>query len=137
MEIYGNITGDLELVRTDQGTARISFGVAQDAFHYKDGQLVKDAPTIFFVTAWRSLAEGIAAALKKGDPVVVVGKWKASEFVKEGERRRSQWVEAEAVGPNLKFVDATLTKRARKAESADSVPAAEPVCEPDSSPFDE
>lgn len=139
MELYGNISTDVELTMTSGGAARVNFGVAHNPRQINaDGKWQDGTPLFFYVTAWRALAEGIAAAMKKGDPIVVVGTWKATERGEGDKRERLQWFEATAAGPNLKFVDATLTKRAPAA--AKSVPAAEearPVEPTAPNPFDE
>lgn len=119
MEITGNITADLNLEHTPSGVPYVKFRVAQNTSKMVDGERV-DGSTLFFnVTAWRALAEGIVNALGKGSPVVGVGKWEASDYKKDGEERHSQWIVAEALGPDLRRIDATLQRRsAKKPEKA-------------------
>lgn len=120
MEIIGNITSqELRLAHTEAGVPYVQFRIAQDTYKGSGANRVKDAPLFFNVTAWRSLAEGIVKTLSKGTPVVGVGYWAASDYKgKEGEDRHAQWIVAEALGPDLRRIDATVTRRERADKEA-------------------
>lgn len=61
------------------------------------------------VTAFGSLAENVAECLHKGNRVVVVGDGKTETWTgKDGKERTSKVILAEAIGPDLRFVVATL-----------------------------
>ncbi|KSW19606.1 single-stranded DNA-binding protein [Cellulomonas sp. B6] len=65
----------------------------------------RDGPTLWFtVKAWRTAATNLAASLRKGDPVVVVGRLAQSEWVAQDGTPRSELVlEALSVGHDLTF----------------------------------
>ena len=54
------------------------------------------------VSCWRSLADNLQACeLQRGDPVIVTGKLRIREYVKDGQRRFSAQIEATTVGHDL------------------------------------
>jgi single-strand DNA-binding protein len=111
--IVGNLTRDPELRYTPNGAALVKFGVAVSR-RFKDdatGQW-KDAETSFFdVTAWRQLAENVAESLTQGSRVVVVGRLRTNSWeTPEGEKRSKIEIEAEEVGPSLKWATAKVEK---------------------------
>ncbi len=65
----------------------------------------RDGPTLWFtVKAWRTAAVNLADSLRKGDPVVVVGRLGQSEWVGQDGAPRSELVlEALSVGHDLSF----------------------------------
>jgi single-strand DNA-binding protein len=114
--IVGNMTRDPELRYTPNGAALVKFGVAVSRRVKDDvtGQW-KDADTSFFdVTAWRSLAENVAETLTQGSRVVVVGRLRTNTWeTPEGEKRSKVEIEAEEIGPSLKWATAKVEKAGR------------------------
>ena len=114
--IVGNLTRDPELRYTPNGAALVKFGVAVSRRVKDDatGQW-KDAETSFFdVTAWRSLAENVAESLTQGARVVVVGRLRTNSWeTPEGEKRSVVEIEAEEIGPSLKWATAKPEKQGR------------------------
>jgi single-strand DNA-binding protein len=102
--ITGNLTDDPELRYTQGGAPVASFRVAVTA-RVREGDTWRDGDTSFFrVTAWRTLAEHACESLSKGDRVIVVGRLKARSWeTPEGERRSVVEVEADEVGPSLRW----------------------------------
>jgi single-strand DNA-binding protein len=100
----------------------VKFGVAVSRRVKDDatGQW-KDADTSFFdVTAWRSLAENVAETLTQGTRVVVVGRLRTNTWeTPEGERRSKVEIEAEEIGPSLKWASAKIEKQGRSAGAGD------------------
>jgi single-strand DNA-binding protein len=89
MEAYVHITGyvgtDVEL-RPTSGVA--SFRVASTPRFRKNGDWIDGNTTWLTVTCWRNVAEHAAKSIRKGDPVIVIGKlrtnvWKGEEGVVE------------------------------------------------------
>ena len=74
----------------------------------KDGEGWRDGDTSFYrITAWRGLAEHIVDSLSKGHRVIVVGQLRARSWeTPEGERRSVVEVQAEEVGPSLRWATA-------------------------------
>jgi single-strand DNA-binding protein len=86
-----------------------------------DGGTWKDGDTSFFrITAWRDLAEHLTDSLSKGDRALVLGRLKTRSWeTPEGERRSTVEVEAEEVGPSLKWATAS-PQRANGTVNADT-----------------
>jgi single-strand DNA-binding protein len=108
VSLVGNLTDDPEVRFTPQGTAVASFRLAVTP-RVREGDQWKDGDTSFFrVNAWRDLAEHLTDSLSKGDRALVLGRLKARSWeTPEGERRSVVEVEAEEVGPSLKWATAT------------------------------
>ncbi|MDN5797203.1 MAG: single-stranded DNA-binding protein [Intrasporangium sp.] len=93
--ITGNLT-EAPIVNTLTGGRQVArFTVAvNDGYRDKTGQW-HDRPAVFFrVESWADAAA--AATWPKGARVAVVGHWQASEYEKDGEKRRQQYFAAEA-----------------------------------------
>jgi single-strand DNA-binding protein len=105
--IVGNLTDAPELRFTPTGAAVANFTVAVTP-RRPDGQGgFQDGDTSFFrCTAWRSLAEHVAE-LAKGDRVLVHGSLRQRSWqTEDGERRSTVEVQAEEVGPSLRWATA-------------------------------
>ncbi len=105
--ITGNLTDAPELRYTPTGAAVASFRVAVTA-RVRDGEGWKDGDTSYFrVNVWRQLAEHAVESLAKGDRVIVVGRLKARSWeTPEGDKRSVVEVEADELGPSLKWATA-------------------------------
>jgi single-strand DNA-binding protein len=118
--LVGNLTDDPEVRVTPQGTAVASFRLAVTP-RVNDGGTWKDGDTSFFrINVWRDLAEHVTDSLSKGDRALVLGRLKTRSWeTPEGERRSTVEVEAEEVGPSLKWATAT-PQRANGTAKADT-----------------
>jgi single-strand DNA-binding protein len=118
VSLVGNLTDDPEVRFTPQGTAVASFRLAVTA-RVKDDEGWRDGDTSFFrVNAWRDLAEHVTDSLSKGDRALVLGRLKTRSWeTPEGERRSVVEVEAEEVGPSLKWAIATPQRANGKAKA--------------------
>jgi single-strand DNA-binding protein len=105
--ICGNLTDAPELRLTQGGAPVATMRVAVTP-RVKDGDTWKDGDTSFFrVTAWRQLAENATDSLSKGDRVIVVGRLKTRSWeTDQGERRTVVEVDAEEIGPSLRWATA-------------------------------
>jgi single-strand DNA-binding protein len=74
----------------------------------KDGDTWRDGDTSFYrITAWRDQAEHVGDSLAKGNRVIVTGQLRARSWeTPEGERRSVVEVQAEEVGPSLRWATA-------------------------------
>jgi single-strand DNA-binding protein len=115
VSLVGNLTDDPEVRFTPGGTQVGSFRLAVTP-RVREGDQWKDGDTSFFrVNVWRDLASHTAESLSKGDRVLVTGRLRARSWeTPEGERRSVVEVEAEEVGPSLKWATATVTRASRK-----------------------
>ena len=119
--IVGNLTDDPELRYTPNGAAVAKFRVAvSPRFKDESGQW-KDGDTSYFsVSAWRALAENAAESLTRGTRVVVTGRLKQRSWEnQEGEKRSAIEIEADDVGPSLKWATAKVEKTSRSGGSSD------------------
>ena len=99
--IMGRITRDLELRRTQDGTAVTSFTVAVDD-DFKSKATGEKKTYFLDVVAWRQLAESVCQYLGKGRMIVVEGKLTVRDWTdKDGNKRRN----AEIIADNIYFGD--------------------------------
>src|SRR5919108_1879220 len=115
VSLVGNLTDDPEIRFTPGGTQVGSFRLAVTP-RVREGEGWKDGETSFFrVNVWRDLAANVGDTLSKGDRAIVVGRLRARSWeTPEGERRSTVEVEAEEVGPSLKWATATVQRASRK-----------------------
>jgi single-strand DNA-binding protein len=120
VSLVGNLTDDPEVRFTPQGTTVASFRLAVTP-RINDSGTWKDGETSFFrINAWRDLAEHVTDSLSKGDRALVLGRLKTRSWeTPEGERRSTVEVEAEEVGPSLKWATAQ-PQRANGTAKADT-----------------
>ena len=116
--IVGNVGEDPELRFTPSGAAVVTFSVAvtprrfdRTSNEWKDG----DA-TWYRVNVWRHLAENVAETLTKGMRVVVVGNLagRAWENKEKGTSGVSWEITADAIGPDLTWATAKVSKSSRR-----------------------
>ena len=120
VNIMGRIVRDIELRRTNGGTAVASFCVAVDRdFGGKDGG-EKETDFIDCV-AWRGTAEFVEKYFKKGRMIVVSGRLQIRGWTdKEGNKRRS----AEIVADNVYFGDSKKDEDQPQSQPQYGAPAA-------------
>lgn len=120
--IVGNLTDEPELRFTPSGAAVIKFSVAVNRRTFdRQSNEWKDAGTDFYrITAWQQLAQNCAETLKKGMRVLVYGDQRQDHWVDEkSQEKRSGWtVTAQAVGPDLTWATAAVTKTKSGREGA-------------------
>ena len=123
--VVGNVISDVKSRRTGEGVRVVNFRVASNErrFDKGTGEWVDGDRFFVSVTCWRKLANGVAASLSKGDPVVVTGRLYTRGYEVEGQRRSVTEIEANAVGPDLSRCSAELT-RVRRAATEDAPAAA-------------
>ena len=116
IHVVGNLTDDPELRFTPSGAAVVKFSVAVNRQRFdRQKNAWEDAGTDYHrVTAWNYLAQNCAETLKKGMRVVLVGELRQDHWTDDKtQEKRSAWgVTAQAVGPELTFATAAVTKAA-------------------------
>ena len=65
------------------------------------GTVTEFDPSFVTVQCWRQLAEHVAASVRKGDPVVVMGRLRVREWEQDGRTRVSVEIDAQSVGHDL------------------------------------
>src|SRR5690625_1522082 len=115
--LVGNLVDDVDLRFTAQGTPVANFRVASTprTFDRQAGEW-KDGEAMFLTcTVWRQYAENIADTLTKGMRVIVQGRLKQRSFeTQQGEKRTVFEVDAEEVGPALRYGTAKVTRTQRQ-----------------------
>jgi single-strand DNA-binding protein len=77
----GNVATEPRHRVTDTGHHLVSFRMASNRRKYTSRDGWVDEPTSYVtVTAWRFLAENVAASIEKGDPIVVAGTLKVRDW---------------------------------------------------------
>lgn len=105
ISIRGNMTAPAEIRYTSSGKAVGNVTVAVNR-----GRDDNKQTDFYRVTLWESLAEN-AAQLEKGTSVLLIGRMESRQFDdKDGNKRTSWEVTADAFGPDLRFATAQVTR---------------------------
>src|SRR5690606_32189060 len=114
--IIGNLVDDPQLRFTQNGSAVANFRVASTP-RYRDqqtGEWQDGEPLFMTCTIWRQAAENVAESLQRGARVIVNGRLKQRSFEnQQGEKRTVYEVDADEVGPSLRYASAKVTKTTR------------------------
>jgi single-strand DNA-binding protein len=111
--LVGNLTKDPELRFTTGGRGVASFGLAVSR-RYQVNNEWQEQTSFFNVVAWGSLGENAAASLTKGTRVVVTGRLEQRQYeTKEGEKRSVVEINADEIGPSLRWARAEIERIAR------------------------
>lgn len=110
--LEGNLTRDVELRFTNNGTAVADLGLAVNRSVKTGDDTYEDEPCFVDVTVWQQQAENVAETLKKGDRIVVIGSLRMDQWVdKDTEKNRTKLkVVADSVSPALRWATAEVTK---------------------------
>jgi len=118
--LVGTLGKDPELRYTTGGRGVVSFSMAVNR-SWKQNDEWKQETSWFNVVAWGDLGEHVAESLVKGNRVIVFGRLEQRSYeTRDGEKRSTTEVIADAVGPDLKFATATVVKVERDRPSNDS-----------------
>lgn len=125
--VVGNLTRDPELRYTPSGAAVAKFGIAVNRFYTnRSGEKVEQTD-FFNVNAWRNLAENVAESLATGSRVIVSGRLQSRSWeTEEGQKRTVVEIEADEVGPSLRWATAKVTKATRGGPGEWKTEAAQP-----------
>lgn len=132
LTIVGNLTGDPELRFTASGKAVANFTVAHTP-RYRDSLTgeYRDGETLFLrCSIWNDYAQHVAASLHRGVRVVVAGRLRSRSYETkptdgtEPQTRTVFELDADEVGPSLRFAECTVRKADRSTVgSGGDVPA--------------
>ena len=104
--VVGNVASPPEPGRTPSGIETLTFRLATNNRRQdpKTGTWTDAGTNWFTVHAYRWLAENALASLSKGDSVIVTGRLKLREWeTKEGKRGMAVEIEADSIGPDLRW----------------------------------
>lgn len=113
LTMTGNLTADPELRYTQNGLPVVNLTVAQTPRTFdRQNNEWKDGEALFMrCSAWRELAEHIAATLTKGMRVNAIGRLVQKSFQdKDGNNRTSIELELDSIGPDLRYATAQVTR---------------------------
>lgn len=122
--VAGNLTKDPILKYLPTGKAVINFTVACNHGRYdRETQSWVDGEAAFFkIECWETLAENISESLRKGDPVIVVGRMICRTYEQDGKTRDAWELKAETVGPDLRKRAASLRRVLRSSPVTEPAP---------------
>jgi single-strand DNA-binding protein len=113
----GNLTEDprLRFTGTGKPIASVRVAVTPRQFDRDTGGFVDGTTTFVDGSVWGAQAERVVESLRRGDRVVVVGRWVTRVFTpdrgpNEGRQLRRLEVMVEEIGPSLLFATATVTR---------------------------
>ena len=111
--LVGNLTRDPELRFTTGGRGVASFGIAVSRRYQVNGEW-QEQTSYFNIVAWGQLGENAASSLTKGMRVVVSGRLEQREYqTREGEKRTAIEINADEVGPSLRWATASIERNPR------------------------
>ena len=131
--LIGNVTGDVDLVKTPGGSKVVNFSIAVTKYYDKENK--KWIADFFDCVAWNSLAENIASSIKKGTRVIISGKLENNTWTDEEKKiRKSTRVNVSNIGPDLKFAVCSEIKKVKK-DNEEEPAGEEDFAEKDSSRY--
>lgn len=117
IQLTGNVGSDVDYRNNTAPVA--SFRLAHTP-RERHGTEWSDGPTTWLtVKAFYALAEHLAVSVKKGDPVVVVGKLRTVTWEKDGVAQSRIELVAETVGHDLRRGAARFTRAVRAGSGED------------------
>jgi single-strand DNA-binding protein len=110
--LVGNLTADPELRFTPSGLQVANLRIAVTPRNRQEDGTWTDGETTFHtVNVWRDQASNAAESLGKGARVIVVGRPKERSWTdQDGTQHHVTEVDAEELGPSLRWATATLTR---------------------------
>lgn len=114
--IRGFVATEIKSSTTPGGVATASFRIGTTSRRYdKESGLWADGHTNWFtVQGYRQLAGSMGCSIKKGQPVIVVGKLKIRSWEKDGRIHHSTIIDADSVGHDLTWGSANFIRSATK-----------------------
>ncbi len=130
--LVGNLTRDVELRYTPQGTAVTEIGMAVNDRVKRNDEWVDEA-TFVDVTLWGRTAEVASEYLSKGSSLLIEGRLKLDMWEQEGQKRSKLRV----VGERMQMLGGRKTGSTTSGDNAYSQPASDaPTNEPSPPPKD-
>jgi len=110
--LIGNLTADPELRSTPSGLEVANLRVAvTPRIRGEDGSWTQGETSFHTVCVWRDQATNAAETLHKGARVIVVGRPKQRSWTgQDGTTHQVTEVDAEEVGPSLRWATAKVTR---------------------------
>lgn len=128
VSLVGNITRDPELRFTPTGQATATFGLAVNRrWQNRQTQEWEEATSFFDIVCWREMAENASESLARGSRVIVTGRLEQRSWeTQDGDKRSKVEVQADEIGPSLRWATAEVKKNDRR-KPAEGGGSGEPV----------
>lgn len=113
--IVGNVVDEPKSRRTESGIPITTFRIASSSrrFDKQEGRWVDGDRLFANVTCWRGTAQNVAESLRKGQPVIAVGRLYCREYTVDETPKVSYQLDADAVGHDLSRGTSSFSKVAR------------------------
>ena len=108
--IVGNMVREIDLKFSQAGKAWGTFSVATN-----DGKDEKKTECFTECKVFGDMAESIAESLAKGTRVIVEGREQTEKWESNGENRSRNVLIVDAIGPDLRYATAKVTRTQRQA----------------------
>jgi len=120
--VPGRIATKPERLTYGKGTGAKFRVASTERWFNRSAEAWNDAEPVYLtVTCWRQLAENVLTSLRIGDPVIVYGKLVNSAFERDGRVENKLEISAGAVGPDLRWSTAVVTRT--RSAAADAPPS--------------
>jgi single-strand DNA-binding protein len=120
VQMTGYVGGDVNLREASVPIA--DFRLASTPRVYRDGEWTDGPTTWITVKAFRVLAVNVAGSLRRGDPVIVIGRLRTATWERDGQTIERLELDALTVGPDLRRGMSHFHKNARPRSSAEEAP---------------
>jgi single-strand DNA-binding protein len=141
--VVGNVTRDPELKFLNSGQAALKLSIAVNRrWQNRQTQEWEERVSYFEIVGYGTMAENAANSLTKGARVIVSGRLEQRTWETEnGDKRSIVEINADEIGPSLKWATAVVTRTPRAEgsnfQSSDRPAPAPRTNEPSSYAFDE
>lgn len=110
--VVGNLVADPDVRVSQGGKPWVTFRIASTprVRDRQSGEWSDGEPLWIGCRAYGELANNIAASLTKGARVIVQGRLSQRSYEKDGQQRTSLDLEVDAIGPELQFATAQVTR---------------------------
>jgi single-strand DNA-binding protein len=125
--LVGYVAAEPRLRTTKEGhsVADVRVGTTTRILNQQTGEWVETDTSYFTVTCWRRLADHAKASLRKGDPVLVKGRFRTRSYEdKTGQLRTEVEIVADTVGHDLAHGIANYIRPERTRQPVADDPAA-------------
>ncbi|MBY8858255.1 single-stranded DNA-binding protein [Nocardia sp. CA2R105] len=122
--LVGNVVTHPVRRSLPNGQQLVTFRMASTARRLDrgSGDWVDNGTVYVTVNCWRRLVEGVGASLSVGDPILVYGQLRSSEYrTREGHSRQDLELRASALGPDLGRCTASVLRRGSHGKPAGPV----------------
>ncbi|MBA3311007.1 MAG: single-stranded DNA-binding protein [Nocardioidaceae bacterium] len=131
MHMVGHVGTDVDYRKVGSGTDLSTFRLATTPRRWDRNQRAYVDGTTSWITVqcWRTLALHVRDSIRRGDPVLVIGKLKTEEWTKDDVRNSRFVLEAVTVGHDLNRGVSSFEKVVRQVEATvdDSAAAVEAI----------